>query len=460
MPVIDPILVNTTTAGNQVNPKAAQNKFGEIAVCWTQRKLTGVRDHDQIIVQLYDATGQKIGGELLINDAASNVDAKYSPSQSLAGLYPQSDGTFIVAMTGAKSSSNGIIQSAFARKINRDGTFSTDLTEIIDTTADGSISPPYMKIHVTSEGIAVTIAYMTPTPTVTYPWSGLYGSIFDLNTTNTPTWMPLDTQAALIGHPRYIHHIDEKTIGIVSHQSGNIYHSQFDIEAKSVVESKLLITETSTFSNTIELHNGYFANFWGAGGEAFAQVFEPNGTPYTKTILAPDLGTQVTKTAFRDTLNGFHWVMYGPVDGSNSYYEFFNKYGGAEYTDPRLCEEFIIKKPSEFFGLPLHDGGHLKVWTSSYGTPLDDDDGYGVYMARFDKTNTPVNVDTPFTLEYLAQNTGVPASGSGGTGGGTSGGTGGGTSGGTGGGTGSVSCCASGVNITVHVHNNDDCCGS
>jgi len=47
MPTIDPKLINVTTSGAQNHPKAAQNVFGEVAILWSQKKLTGVRDYDQ-----------------------------------------------------------------------------------------------------------------------------------------------------------------------------------------------------------------------------------------------------------------------------------------------------------------------------------------------------------------------------------------------------------------------------
>ncbi|MEO5350176.1 MAG: SBBP repeat-containing protein, partial [Magnetococcus sp. YQC-3] len=62
--------VNTTTTGNQSNPNTTQLTNGNIIVTWNNYALDGTAE--QVVGQIIDATGNKIGSEIFMSDAANN----------------------------------------------------------------------------------------------------------------------------------------------------------------------------------------------------------------------------------------------------------------------------------------------------------------------------------------------------------------------------------------------------
>jgi Ca2+-binding RTX toxin-like protein len=93
-------LVNTTTAGTQTSPYAAQLNDGTVVIAWTDSSATGGDTSGTAVrAQLYSAGGVAIGGEFLVNTTTLH-------SQSAPVVTALSDGRFVVVW-GDRSEGTG-----------------------------------------------------------------------------------------------------------------------------------------------------------------------------------------------------------------------------------------------------------------------------------------------------------------------------------------------------------------
>ncbi len=104
----DEFRVNTTTAGNQDQPRAAMNPSGEFAVVW--RSLSG-SDAD-IYAQRYDSQCRPIGGEFPVN-------ASTTGAQELPDLAIDEDGNLLVVWSDGNPTGSGYTARWFDKWGNR-----------------------------------------------------------------------------------------------------------------------------------------------------------------------------------------------------------------------------------------------------------------------------------------------------------------------------------------------------
>src|SRR5215213_5324092 len=102
----DDRLVNTTTIGGQHHVNVAALKNGGYVAVWADGSLTGGDNRDDAVKgQLFDANGDKVGGEFLVNTHI-NFD------QNLPTVATLNSGRFVVTWTdefgdGSESSIKG-----------------------------------------------------------------------------------------------------------------------------------------------------------------------------------------------------------------------------------------------------------------------------------------------------------------------------------------------------------------
>lgn len=103
------IAVNTTTAGNQVNPSVATMPDGGFVVAWNG---AGDGDDTGVFVRRFDAYGTPHGPELRVN--ATTAGAQAQPSVAVAR-----GGEILVVWTGAgQGVDHGIFAQAYTRPVN------------------------------------------------------------------------------------------------------------------------------------------------------------------------------------------------------------------------------------------------------------------------------------------------------------------------------------------------------
>lgn len=92
LPLSGAFPVNTTTIGNQSHPRVARAADGRFVVVWQTDTTTG--DGHEIIAQLFDAVGNKVGGEIVVN-------SNHAGDQAWPAVAMDAAGNFIVVWEGA-----------------------------------------------------------------------------------------------------------------------------------------------------------------------------------------------------------------------------------------------------------------------------------------------------------------------------------------------------------------------
>ncbi|MEO0386087.1 MAG: hypothetical protein AAF281_00960, partial [Pseudomonadota bacterium] len=144
-PVGGEVVVNTTTSLTQFDPKVAADPAGGYVVVWTTD--TGDGNGDGVAYQRFDAAGVPSGGEVIVNQETSST-------QSDADVTVLSTGQSLVVWTSATSGTagDGNSNGVFARIVEPDGTVPEDEFQINQVTT-GSQSTP--KVVTTTTGFAV-----------------------------------------------------------------------------------------------------------------------------------------------------------------------------------------------------------------------------------------------------------------------------------------------------------------
>ncbi len=115
LPSLAEFRVNSIRSGNQTQPAVALNAAGKAVVIW--RTPAAVSGKFRLVGQLYDALGDRTGGEFLVTTLAP-AKAEF-PTVAMAD-----DGSFVVAWTGADSvGTDGTVLSdgVFARRFAANG---------------------------------------------------------------------------------------------------------------------------------------------------------------------------------------------------------------------------------------------------------------------------------------------------------------------------------------------------
>ncbi len=117
------ILVNTTTASFQNNPQVAIEDNGDFVIAW---RGDGDGSLDGIFAQRFDAEGNKLGTEIAVNTTTDGE--QFDPSISM-----DADGDFVIAWSSTNGSDPG---GVYAQAFNRDGTRNGDEFLVNTTTTD------------------------------------------------------------------------------------------------------------------------------------------------------------------------------------------------------------------------------------------------------------------------------------------------------------------------------------
>ncbi|MEZ0372428.1 MAG: hypothetical protein ACAI44_25280 [Candidatus Sericytochromatia bacterium] len=109
LPVGAEIKVNTSETGDQVAPDVAMNPSGRSVVVWQGPDADGTG----IYAQVYDSSGNTVGGEIAVNNNA--VFSQFQPAVAI-----DDDGDFVVAWTGSVTGSDNDL-GIFARRFDSTG---------------------------------------------------------------------------------------------------------------------------------------------------------------------------------------------------------------------------------------------------------------------------------------------------------------------------------------------------
>ena len=119
LPVGGEFLINTTTENSQTKPEVSMQNDGTFVVVWESWNQVDLKD---IFMQRYDANGNKVGDETLVNTTTVN-------GQGRPTIKHFSNGSFIVVWESWKTVNDGSSNSGydlFAKLFNDDGSVSKE----------------------------------------------------------------------------------------------------------------------------------------------------------------------------------------------------------------------------------------------------------------------------------------------------------------------------------------------
>lgn len=123
--------INTTLAGDQINPDVSADAAGNFVVVWTQ--ATGGSAGSDVMGQRISAAGNKIGSEFMVSSSSAH-------DQTDAAVAMGADGRFLVTWQ-AMQQDQGATAGIYAREFRPDGTAAAGEFLVNDTVAGDQLAP-------------------------------------------------------------------------------------------------------------------------------------------------------------------------------------------------------------------------------------------------------------------------------------------------------------------------------
>jgi hypothetical protein len=185
------ILVNTATAGNQAAPEITALSNGDFVVTWDDGSMgvggaTGDTDSSAIKAQVFDASGARIGGEILVNTDTAGA-------QQFANVIALPGGKFAVSWTSGDGDSIGVKTQIFS------------VTDGSTTPTETYLGPPHLP-----DGASAASGAAAPAPSIftvaanadahaDSPWQSMLEQLMD----GSAQTAAVVSQAAPAAHPEH-----------------------------------------------------------------------------------------------------------------------------------------------------------------------------------------------------------------------------------------------------------------
>jgi hypothetical protein len=135
-----PILVNTSTSNNQLNPAVAMDADGDFVVAWQSHYGEAPGDYAGIYAQRFSSAGVAQGGEFVINSITAG-------SQDSPVVARAATGGFVVAWRSPDGSGSGI----WARRFNPNGTPKDAADFLVNTSTTSEQADPSIAMDATGD---------------------------------------------------------------------------------------------------------------------------------------------------------------------------------------------------------------------------------------------------------------------------------------------------------------------
>ncbi len=368
------VLVNTTTAGDQSLPAMARLTDGRLIVTWS---TTGF----DVMAQIFDAAGSKVGPEIVVNDGSTSVTAVLQPS--VAAL---DTGGFIVTYED-QGSGAGTAVDIYAQAFDASGTKAGD--EITVYTGAGYQWSP--DVASTQYG-GYIVAFNSESGgfgsediwAVAYgPGGGAFPGATRLNTTTAggqddPTIVSLGNSSAVVAWTDF-HNMRAQIVGFIG----------------SPIGPEILIgTGTGSLEGltVTVLNNGDFVALWENNTDIYGRIFHASGAAVGDAfVVTQDAGSQRAPAATALTTGGFvvAWEdssgTLGDASGTSLKAQVFGAAGGS------VGAAFLLN--SQTTGdqswpalTALDNGGFAASWQDGSQT-LGDASGSSIKLKIFSPTD-------------------------------------------------------------------------
>jgi hypothetical protein len=273
-----PFLVNNTTAGTQFNPDIAMDSNGNFVVVW--ESSTNTLDSPDIFGQRFDSSGNKVGGEFLVNTETTGQQRE--PSIAMNG-----DGDFVVVYES--NAFEGLGADIYARRFNSDGTPAGSEFRVHDDPANGQVEPD---VAMDGDGNFV-IVWRDSNTTLGHP--PIFFRQFDSNGTaigtmtrirvNDTTTVPTSDPAVAINRDGAFVVVWEQNVDDPPYTSTGIYGKRYDENGEELGTEFLVNTSIYGWQRRPDVSmsdNGFVVAWDGFSGRSstsiYAQVYNSDGS--------------------------------------------------------------------------------------------------------------------------------------------------------------------------------------
>jgi hypothetical protein len=375
----DPVQVNTYTQDSQYDPSIATLNDGGYIVSWTSYGQDG--SGDGIYLQRYNAYGERVGEETLINTDTQGV-------QDESAITALNDGGYVVSWSSRQQYETDV----YIQQFNRYGETVSNET-LVNTTTDFSqnkstITPLQNGGYVVS-WLSWGIDYIDAEIHLQQFDSagekvGVETLVYAVYTTENISMTTLPNNDILIAWNDPF--------------AGNSYIQRYDVESHQASEPILIHSYDSTFYGTeietTSLINGDFVVSWESkdddGQGVYLQQYNSNGEKTGEEVLVntsiADTQTQPVITGISDGGYVVSWQSYN-MQVTSLYLQRFNSDG------EKVGGEILVDEYTNYFAKPsitaLDDGGYVITYTSTSTSPREDESNIEIYMQRYDADGTP-----------------------------------------------------------------------
>ncbi|HFZ0820321.1 TPA: Ig-like domain-containing protein [Enterobacter cloacae] len=401
--------INTSTKSHQQASSSSALPDGGFVVVW-QSNHTGNND---VIAQLFDADGLKVGGEFRVNNTVTDGE------QTKPSIITLSDGTLVISY----QSSNGGTEVIYTQHLG----YTYDESGKINGTVELSGGP------VTKTNTYSTYAHLTPLDDGGYmmvwqskagtgqqPWT-VNSAQFDASGNKVPgseqniSTMGFPSTSVIGASPETaVVALDNGKVAVVYTRdttTGDIYFRLYDPATQGFsteIRANLATTGYQCMPGITQLSNGNLAISWLEGKAVRARIFTPDGEPVTGDFTAnihsvsdikdsvilsrPEGGFVVLYSANTD-------MMVNGVSSLGIYAQFFNDNGQRVGVETQI-HQWTAGSQYQVNGNFLEDGRLFVSWSDNIqGNSMGDGNGAAV-KGRI------IDVDTSFGDAYASYDTG------------------------------------------------------
>ncbi|MCP4392936.1 MAG: hypothetical protein GY804_01505, partial [Alphaproteobacteria bacterium] len=368
--------VNTETVNSQGAPAATALANGDFVITWTSNNQDG--NADGAYGQMYDANGNPVDGEFLINNIVTVND------QRNTSVAPLTEGGFVITWNSALQDGDG--WGIHAKLYDKYGSEAGSEFTVNTTTANSQQYPSATGIA--NGGFVIT----WESEAQDGDGYGIYAQIFDETATAVGSEFRVNTQTAGSQNYPHVYGINGGNF-IITWQSdgqdgdGNGIYAQRFAEDGTTVGSEFQVAERTTFDQTKPVvasrtdggyviawqsdgqddnGQGIFARMYpcvGSTSKGCEHIYEQEEVLVSNDITLNKYYPKIATLTSGDTIVA--WTSNGQDGDSNGVYaQRYDRQGSAIGGETRLN---TTTAESQYLAdiAPLTDGGYVVLWTHS-----------------------------------------------------------------------------------------------
>lgn len=384
------IPVETSTTGSQSASKIAHLDNGGYVITWTSNGQVSGQD---VHAQVFDADGNKVGGEIQVNSAGVN--------QQLQPTVAAITGGFVVGWQDHLNSGSAS-SDLFFQRYNNAGTPQGGNVEF----AQSSLQEDYLAFDSLTNGGFVAVWHELD---VSGPLAAGQNYIQTFGADGVSINGPATINVSTASNPSFpaVTHLTSTGgfAAVWSNGNSNVFYQQFN-STLGKIGGEIQLTTTFSFRPSItELTNGNLLLVWedstgldGAGAGIIGKIFQTDGTTVNAqfTINTTTTGAQFNPSVTELADGGF-FVVWRDSNASDIFGQRFNASGGKVdgeivINDATSASEDTGRQSGSEVVTQLDDGSIVVTWTT---------DGADVFSRIL---TGPIEVveDNTFTLNVAA----------------------------------------------------------